>query len=179
MAAGLSVCRCLTTINGISLEAEKLERFLPLAQKYDADIIAYLLRSDGQVPSDAAGRMEAAVELFGVLCDAGIAPDKIIIDPIVAPLVWQEGNHQKMAVLEVSRTLPDLLGVKVRTIAGLSNLTTGAPDPEKRLRYQSTFLPMLEASGLDMILTNAMDQRLQNIAETCRSITEKTIFTWV
>jgi cobalamin-dependent methionine synthase I len=36
----------------------------------------------------------------------------------------------------------------VRTIAGLSNLTTGAPDADTRRRYQSAFLPMLVAAGL-------------------------------
>ena len=30
---------------------------------------------------------------------------------MVAPLAWQDGNSQNMAVLEVIRTLPDLLGV--------------------------------------------------------------------
>lgn len=43
----------------------------------------------------------------------------MIIDPVVAPLVWQDGNLQNMEVLEVIRTLPDLLGFPVRTIAGM------------------------------------------------------------
>lgn len=181
MAAGLAVCReqtRKTMINGVSLEPDKLERVLPLARLYDCDIIVYLLRSDGQVPADAAGRMEAAVALFNELQSAGISAQRIIIDPVVAPLAWQDGNHQNMAVLEVIRTLPDLLGFPVRTIAGLSNLTTGAPDPGTRCRYQHAFLPMLAAAGLDMILMNVLDQATMRVADACRQITDGAIFTW-
>lgn len=32
------------------------------------------------------------------------------------------------------------------------NLTTGVPDPDTRRRYRRTFLPMLAAAGLGMIL---------------------------
>jgi 5-methyltetrahydrofolate corrinoid/iron sulfur protein methyltransferase len=178
MAAGLALCNRRAVINGVSLEARKLQRILPLARQYDADIIGYLLRPDGHVPADAAGRMEAAVALFNECQQAGIDPQRLIIDPVVAPLVWQDGNRQNMAMLEVIRTLPDLLGVPVRTIAGLSNLTAGAPDADARRRYQCAFLPMLAAAGLDMILMNVLDPALMRLAGDCRRITAQTIFTW-
>lgn len=178
MDAGLAACDQRPVINGVSLEPEKLKRILPLAQAYDADLVCYLLRPDGQVPADAAGRMEAAVQLFGECDRAGILPDRLIVDPIVAPLAWQDGNHQNMAVLEVIGTLPDLLGVPVRTMAGLSNLTTGAPDAAARRRYQCTFLPMLTAAGLDIILMNTLDPELMSAAAACRNIVEAAVFSW-
>jgi 5-methyltetrahydrofolate corrinoid/iron sulfur protein methyltransferase len=149
-----------------------------MAGHYDCDIIGYLLRTDGQVPVDATGRMEAAVNLFSECQQAGIQPQRLIIDPVVAPLTWQDGNHQNMAVLEVIRTLPDLLGFPVRTIAGLSNLTTGAPDPSTRRRYQHAFLPMLAAAGLNMILMNVFDSTITRLNESCRDITGGAVFTW-
>ena len=178
MAAGLAACRQPATINGVSLEPEKQKQILPLARQYDCDIIGYLLRPDGQVPADAAGRMEAAIALFESLDCAGIRPERIIVDPVVAPLAWQDGNRQNMAVLEVIRTLPELLGTPVRTIAGLSNLTTGAPRPDMRNNFQSAFLPMLAAAGVGMILMNVLDQEVLRTARTCRRITNGAIFTW-
>jgi len=178
MATGLATCSQKATINGVSLAPEKLARILPLARQNDCDIIAYLLRPDGHVPADAAGRMEAAVALFRKCQQAGISPRRLIIDPVVAPLAWQDGNRQNMAVLEVIRTLPDLLGFPVRTIAGLSNLTTGAPDADTRRRYQKAFLPMLAAAGVTMILMNALDPAILRVAEACQNITDGTIFTW-
>jgi len=178
MAAGLAACSGRATINGVSLEPEKLQRILPLAQQTDADLIAYLLRPDGHVPADAAGRMEAAVQLFAECEKTGIAPGRLIFDPIVAPLAWQDGNRQNMAVLETIRTLPDLLGTSVRTMAGLSNLTTGAPDAAARKRYQQVFLSMLAAAGTDFILMNVLDPDLMRTAKACRNITADNIFSW-
>ena len=138
----------------------------------------YLLRPDGHVPADAAGRMEAAVQLFAECEKAGIAPERLIFDPIVAPLTWQDGNRQNMAVLKTIRTLSDLLGVPVRTIAGLSNLTTGAPDATARKRYQHAFLPMLADAGTDFILMNVLDPDLMRTVEACRNITAGSVFSW-
>jgi 5-methyltetrahydrofolate corrinoid/iron sulfur protein methyltransferase len=78
MAAGLAACRNRATINGVSLEPDKQKQILPLARQYDCDLIGYLLRPDGQVPADAAGRMEAAVALFEALDCAGIRPESIL-----------------------------------------------------------------------------------------------------
>jgi 5-methyltetrahydrofolate corrinoid/iron sulfur protein methyltransferase len=178
MAAGLALCRRRATINGISLEPRKLACFLPLAKRFECDLVGYLLQPGGQVPADAAGRMEAAVALFGECRRAGIDPRRLIIDPIVAPLAWQDGNRQNMAVLEVIQALPDLLGFPVRTMAGLSNLTTGAPDRDTRHRYQMTFLPMLAAAGLDMLLMNVLDPGLMRVAHASRNITSGQIFNW-
>lgn len=178
MAAGLAASRRKTIINGISLAPEKLGRMLPLARQYDCDIIGYLLHPDGHLPVDADGRMETAVALFNELRTAGISPERIIIDPVVTPLAWQEGNRQNMAVLEAIRSLPDLLGFPVRTIAGLSNLTTGAPDLDTRRRYQSAFLPMLAAAGVSMILMNVLDPSLACTARSCQNIVDGAVFTW-
>jgi 5-methyltetrahydrofolate corrinoid/iron sulfur protein methyltransferase len=167
MAAGLAASRDKAIINGVSWSPEKLERILPMARQHDCDIIGYLLRPNGHVPVDASGRMEAAVALFDAIQTAGIQPERIIIDPVVAPLAWQDGNRQNMAVLEVIRTLPDLLGFPVRTIAGLSNLTTGAPDPDTRRRYQCAFL------------AHARRRRPQHDPAKCaRSCRYATVFSW-
>ncbi len=178
MAAGLAAGRRPAIINGVSLEPEKLSRILPLATETNAGVVCYLLRPDGHVPPDADGRMENAVALFGECQAAGIAPERLIFDPIVAPLVWQDGNRQNMALLEVIRTLPDLLGAPVKSMAGLSNLTSGAPDAATRSRYQRAFLPMLVASGVSMVLMNVLDSELMDVERACRRIKTESIFSW-
>ena len=178
MAAGLAASRRKAIINGVSLEPEKLDRILPLARQYDCDIIGYLLHPNGHVPVGASGRMEAAVALFSEMQAAGISPERIIIDPVVAPLAWQDGNRQNMAVLEVVRALPDLLGFPVRTIAGLSNLTSEAPDADTRRCYQAVFLPMLVAAGVSMILLNVLDPAIMHAVGSSLRITDGTVFSW-
>jgi len=54
MEAGLAVSvNGRPFINGVSLEPEKLSLIAPLALRYDADIVAYLLTSESHVPPDA------------------------------------------------------------------------------------------------------------------------------
>ena len=178
MTAGLAASRKPAMINGVSLEPEKLSRILPLAAKTNAGIVCYLLRPDGHVPPDADGLMENAVALFGECQAAGIPPARTIFDPIVAPLIWQDGHRQNMALLEVVRTLPDLLGAPVKSMAGLSNLTSGAPDAATRSRYQRAFLPMLASAGVSMVLMNVLDPELMEIARACTQISAEGIFAW-
>ena len=85
---------------------------------------------------------------------------------------------QAREVLTVIKTLPDLLGFPVRTIAGLSNLTAGARNPIKKHLAEQTYLPMLAAAGLSMILMNILHAESVRVARMCRLFSLESIFTW-
>jgi len=176
--AGLRANRKTAIINGFSLEPAKLESILPLANKFDADIIGYLLYPNSHVPNDGAERLSVAVELYGEFQNAGIDKDHLIIDPIVAPVMWQNGNLQDTEILSVIRQLPELLGFPVRTVAGLSNLTTGRGDKEKKLLLEKAYLPMLAASGLSMVLMNIFHHETVSVAKACKSLMSQKVFAW-
>ena len=80
LEAGLCACKNRAIINGFSLEPAKLEFILPLAKKYDADIIGYLLYPNSHVPPDGPERLNIAVELFAEYSKAGLENDRLIID---------------------------------------------------------------------------------------------------
>ncbi|MDO9110916.1 MAG: dihydropteroate synthase [Desulfatirhabdiaceae bacterium] len=178
LKAGLLACKNPATLNGLSLEPSKLEHILPLAAAHQADIVCYLLYPNGHVPPDSSERLNVAVSLYQKCLEAGVEPDRVIIDPVVAPLSWQDGLFQAREVLTVIKILPELLGFPVRTIAGLSNLTAGARDPVKRLLAEQSYLPMLAASGLSMILMNVLNAESVRVARTCRLFSQESIFTW-
>ncbi len=178
LKAGLLACKTPTTLNGLSLEPSKLDHILPLAAAYQTDLICYLLYPNGHVPPDSAERLNVAVSIYQKCLEAGIEPDHVIIDPVVAPLSWQDGLFQAREVLTVIKTLPELLGYPVRTIVGLSNLTAGARDPIKKHLAEQTYLPMLAASGLSMILMNVLHTESVRVARTCRLFSQESIFTW-
>ncbi|MBF0497326.1 MAG: dihydropteroate synthase [Deltaproteobacteria bacterium] len=179
LAAGLRACRTAPVINGFSLEPAKLAWILPLAQEFNCDIIGYLLYPGGLVPAGANERLDVAVQLFQAYQEAGLDPEKLIIDPIVPPLMWQDGPAQAREVLTVIRLLPELLGFQVRTVAGLSNLTSGLGPSKKRLHLEEAYLAMLAAADLDMVLLNALHPRTISIARACQSITGSKIFSVV
>ena len=179
LEAGLAANRNTVIINGFSLETAKIQRILPLAAKYDADIIGYLLTPKGQVPVDGTSRLNIACELYAEFEKTGKNKNHLIIDPVLVPITWENGSRQAMEILNVIKTLPDLLDFPVRTIVGLSNLTTGMGLMEKKLLLERTYLPMLEVSGLKMVLMNIFHNDTVKTAKTARIFTENNIFTLV
>lgn len=176
--AGLNARKGKTIINGFSLEPRKLEKILPLAKNFEQPIIGFLLHADGSVPSNAEDRLNLAVQLFEQFERRGLDPEKLIIDPVVVPLIWQDGTRQAMDVLKVISMLPDLLGVPVKTIVGLSNLTTGRASKDKKTLLGSIYLSMLAAAGLDMVLMDIFDVETVKVARTCEIITQEKVFSW-
>jgi 5-methyltetrahydrofolate corrinoid/iron sulfur protein methyltransferase len=178
MEAGLSANKKTVILNGFSLEPRKLENILPLAKRFDTPIVGYLLYPDGHVPPDANERLAVAVELFHHVRALDIDPARLIIDPVVVPLLWQNGSFQAKEILTVIQSLPDLLDFPVKTIVGLSNLTTGKANQNKKLHMETTYLSMLAGAGLDMVLMNVFHQQTVKTAATCNRILNPGIFSW-
>ncbi len=178
MRAGLTAASNPAIINGFSLEPGKLKQILPLAKEFDADIVGFLLYPDSRVPKDEAQRMEIALELFDRAEAVGVAKERIIIDPVVPPLAWEDGIIQARAVLTVISTLPDLLGFNVRTIAGVSNLTTGAVNLKQKEVVDQSYVAMLAAAGLDYALLDIFRPNLVKAAKTAAVLSKETLFSW-
>ena len=67
----------------------------------------------------------------------------------------------------------------MRTIVGLSNLTAGASTHPGRRLLEYTYLPMLAATGLNMVLMNHLRTTSVAVAKACDSLTSGKIFSWV
>ena len=165
-------------INGFSLEPRKLEQILPLAKTYHADIIGYLLTPDSHVPADETDCISVALELYEKFQAAGLANDQLIIDPVVAPVIWENGVRHNQNVISLIRNLPDILGFPVKTIAGISNLTTGKIPLGKKLLMEESFLPILAGAGLSMALLNVFHTRTLQIARACDALLSPGVFSW-
>lgn len=176
MAAGLAAGRSNRIIlNGFSLEPAKLAHILPLARQYGCEIVGYLLTPDSQVPVAEEECIAVAVELYSAFQTAGLANAQLIIDPVVAPLIWADGPRHNRHLLTLLRTLPDLLGFPVRTIAGLSNLTAGRMPGKIKQAMQRTYLPMLAVAGLNIILLDIDHPDTIQTARTCTQLLENDI----
>ena len=178
LEAGLKTSRRPIIINGFSLEPAKLSRILPLAVEYESDIIGYLLNPKGQVPGDGPARLEAAIAIFSEIQKAGLPPDRLIIDPVLVPLSWENGNFQAKEILTVLLQLPELLGFPVKTIVGLSNLTTGRGQREKKRFFEKIYLPMLASAGLNMVLLDIFHQETVRVAQAIEMIISPQVFSW-
>jgi len=159
MEAGLKVCKNKVLINSISLQPDRLEQGLPLAKKYDADLIGLLWGADG-MPRDANERAVHAVDIVYKAGEIGIPPEKIWIDPIASP-VSVEINQVKACVEFMSMLGEIAPGCK--STVGLSNISNGAPT-HLRPPLNRAYLIMLMRYGLYSAIADAFDPELLQIA---------------
>jgi 5-methyltetrahydrofolate corrinoid/iron sulfur protein methyltransferase len=165
-------------INGFSLEPKKLEYILPLAKKYHTKIIGFLLYPNSHVPIGEADCISVTLELYQKFQDAGLDNEQLIIDPVVAPVIWEDGIRHNISILSLMKKLPDLLGFSVQTIAGISNLTTGKIPKDKKQLLEQSFLPIIASSGLKMALLNVFHQPTMQTARACDALLTPGIFSW-
>ena len=178
MKAGLEACKGRPIINGFSLEPAKMEGILPLAKDVDCDIVGFLLHPDGRVPLTVDERAALAVELFEGFKGQGMDPERLMIEPVLVPLVWADGARQAMDLLTVIRMLPEVLGFSVKTVVGLSNLTSGRGPKAQRRLMERAYLPMLASAGLDHVLMNVDHQETVSVVRALNAITRQGAFTW-
>jgi len=159
MEAGLKAYKGTALINSISLQPDRLEKGLPLAKEYDADMIGLLWGVEG-MPRDANERCMLAVDLVYQAGEMGIPPEKIWIDPIASP-ISVEINQVKSCV-EFMTMLADI-APGCKSTVGLSNISNGTPT-HLRPYLNRAYLIMLMRYGLYSAISDAFDPELISIA---------------
>ncbi|MEM2983559.1 MAG: dihydropteroate synthase [Candidatus Bathyarchaeia archaeon] len=158
MEAGLKHCRKRPLLNSASGKTDSKEQMLPLAKKYNCDVVISVMTDKG-MPPDLESKIESIMDTVAHANDLGIPNEDIWVDPIILP-VSTAGEGQKIAVsnLEFIKILQDVLpGVK--STVGLSNVSNGVP-AHLRPILNRTYLVMLERSGLYSAIADPLDSEL-------------------
>ena len=155
MEAGLKLCRKRALLNSASGKSESRESMMPLAVKYNTQVVISVITDRG-CPPDVDSRVESIMETVAYANDMGIANEDIWVDPIVLPV--SADQKQVSEALEFIRILPDLLpGVK--SVVGLSNVSNGTP-ANLRGVLNRTYMVMLERNGLYSAIADVLDGEL-------------------
>ncbi|HAS04851.1 MAG TPA: dihydropteroate synthase [Dehalococcoidia bacterium] len=157
--AGLKACEKRALINSVSMQPERLEKVLPLAKEYDAEIIGLLWGTDG-MPRDANERCVLAVDIVYKANEIGIPNEDIWIDPIVTPI--SVDTNQVKACLEFMSMLADI-APGCKSVVGLSNVSNGTP-ANLRPYLNRTYLAMLMKYGIHSAIVDAFDDELVRLA---------------
>lgn len=158
MEAALKLAKKRPIINSASGKAESKELMMPLAVKYDTEVILSVI-TDAGCPPDVDSRVEAIMDTFNYATSLGIKPEDIRIDPIILPI--SADQKQCREALEFIRILPDLLpGVK--SLIGLSNVSNGTPGPLRGI-INRTYLAMMERCGLYSAIVDVLDTELMEM----------------
>jgi 5-methyltetrahydrofolate corrinoid/iron sulfur protein methyltransferase len=155
MEAGLKACKKRPLLNSASGRTDSKEHMLPLAKKYNTDVVISVLTDKG-CPPDVDSRIESIMETVAMANDMGIANEDIWVDPIILPV--SADQKQVRESLEFIGMLADLLpGVK--STVGLSNVSNGTPD-ELRPMLNRTYMVMLGRNGLYSAIVDVLDNDL-------------------
>jgi len=159
MEAGLAVHKGKAIINSIMCRPERYEKMIPLAVKYQANMIALMWGPDG-LPRDENERGALAAELLYTANEAGIPNEDIFVDGIVTPVNIQQ--PQLMSLLAFQEMLQDMFpGVK--STCGLSNISNGPPEHLRSI-LNTTYMVMLERKGMYSCIADAYDDALIAVA---------------
>jgi 5-methyltetrahydrofolate corrinoid/iron sulfur protein methyltransferase len=162
MEAGLKACRKRPILNSASGKTSSREQMLPLAKKYNCDVVISVMTDKG-MPPDVDSKIESIMDTVTYANELGIPNEDIWVDPILLP-VSTAGEGQRFAVanLEFIKILGDVLpGVK--STVGLSNTSNGVPN-ELRPLINRTYLVMLERNGLYSAIADPLDGELMSLA---------------
>jgi 5-methyltetrahydrofolate corrinoid/iron sulfur protein methyltransferase len=160
-------------VNSFSAQPDKMEHILPLAAKYDCEIIGLTM---GQaIPIDADERVAIAYELVVAANEAGIPNEKIYIDPIILPIGVDVGQQHAVAVMEVLKMLTEMFEPNVKTTCGLSNISNGAPDP-LRPPINNVFVAMLSTVGMTSAIVDALDMEMMRTIRLVKSLSNQSLY---
>jgi 5-methyltetrahydrofolate--homocysteine methyltransferase len=140
--AGLKKVQRKPLLNSISLEKDRLKKFLPLAQDHECNIVA-LLVSDKGIPSGVEDRLMMAEELVGKLVDIGKKETEIFIDPCFLTVYTETnaGLDLLEAIRRIRKRWPE-----IHISGGVSNASHGLPD---RKWINQAYLILAMGAGLD------------------------------
>ena len=150
LEAGLEVYKGRALVNSVTGEEERLETVLPLVAKHDAAVVA-ISNDETGISEDPDVRFEVAKKIVHRARDYGIAPEDVVVDPLVMPIGALGGAGQQ--VFSIVRRLRDELGVN--TTCGASNISFGLPN---RHGMNAIFLAMAAGAGMTSAIMNPLHQ---------------------
>jgi cobalamin-dependent methionine synthase I len=161
MEAGLKACQKRPLLNSASGKTNSKEQMLPLAKKYNCDVVISVMTDKG-MPPDVDSKIESIMDTVAYANELGIPNEDIWVDPILLP-VSTAGEGQRFAVvcLEFIKILEEVLpGIK--STVGLSNTSNGVPS-ELRPIISRTYMVMLGRNGLYSAIADPLDEELMRL----------------
>lgn len=155
--SGLESCSGQTPmINSLSGEAARVEGILPLAAKYQTELVVLALDDRG-IPDTGEKRLEIISGLVGLCRGRGLADEKLYIDPLVLSIATGDKNGLVAldTMTQVRATFP-----KAHLTCGHSNISYGMP---LRSVINQAFMALTVHVGLDSAIIDPENRDLMGI----------------
>lgn len=140
-------------INSISGEPDRLEKILPLVAEHGCEVIA-LAMDDKKIPETFEKRMEVIDNVLEHTRAAGVADDKIYVDPLAMTIATM--NQSAVIARDTIRAVHEKYP-EVHFTMGLSNISFGLP---ARKQVNRGLLILAMQAGLDSAILDPLDKEL-------------------
>jgi len=156
MEAGLAaITKSRALINSASGRTDSKQEMMPLAVKYNAELVLSVFTDKG-CPPDADSRIESIMETAAYANELGIPNEDLWIDPVLLPISADQA--QVGFDLEFMKMLEDAVPGAKSTI-GLSNVSNGTPDHLRGI-LNRTMMVMLGRYNMYSVIADAFDKEL-------------------
>ncbi len=165
---GLHRHRGRATINAVTADSDKLDTFVHLAKKYNANLVV-LLTKPGRRTTGSQEQLQMAIDVLERTDAGGLPLSHIFLDPVFSvrtdPMSWNlsGGMPDLDRVLELISLIGELTDGKANTLLALSNGTLGLP-AARRSTFHCRMLPLLIDAGLRAVILNCRDRKLMQLA---------------
>lgn len=153
LAAAMKSVNKTPLVNSLSAERIRLQGILPLVRDSGSSVIA-LAMDDNGVPAGVEGRLDVIKRLVDELRQAGLADERIYVDPLVMTIATNPASAR--VALDTMRALRAQFP-KVHLVSGLSNISFGLP---ARTLINQAFLTLALEAGLDTAILDPLDHEL-------------------
>ena len=157
---GLKRCKQRAIINSTDATEGRMGSMMPLAARYDADLIALALGESG-LPSTADARLELVLtRIIPYAEEFGVPTESLYLDPLV--LTVNGMQDQALQTVMAVHYFKDVADPAPKTTCGMSNVSNGVPN-ENRPLVNQVFTAMMMGAGITSAIANALDPEAMRI----------------
>jgi len=178
MMAGARAATKKPIVNAYNLQSSRHEdligKLIPFAAENGLEIVLPASGGSGP-PLDPDLRAARAQELVEAALAAGVASERVFVDPVVVHLGGGDGQQHAAAVMDTMRLLTTIFDPPIKTLAGVEYVSQGAP-PQLRSALNRTLLAMLAALGLSAAVVDVMDAAMMRDIRLIKGLRNESLY---
>ncbi|NWF53084.1 MAG: dihydropteroate synthase [Nitrospirae bacterium] len=174
LKSSISLCKSPPLINYISAtEPEDKEEMLELVANSGASLI--IRATKATPPSSLEAKLQIVEDLLEMSNFADIPNERLFADPSLVHIGRGVGQKHIANSTECIKILKDLIEPPIKTIAWISNISSGMP-LTLRKKIESAFLCYFAGAGLDAAMVDVLDKDIRNAIYLIKSFRDEIVF---
>lgn len=170
----LSLCRKPPIINFLSATEPPADRdLLELAARSNSSLV--LRAAKGTIPTSIEAKLQILEELIEEANAADIPNERLFADPSLVHIGRGAGQDHIVNSHECVRVLKEMVEPPIKTVAWISNISTGLPKVLKS-RVNAAFLCYLGGAGLDAAIVDVLDPEIRKTVYLIKSFRDEIVF---